>query len=63
MNPLNVQFSDSTETRIQNYFCGTQDADLFPNQGMVTADDERWLAFYEAAPDKTGLPKPPSLDT
>ncbi|MFM0220022.1 hypothetical protein [Paraburkholderia caledonica] len=61
MTTLNVQFPDATEAKILNCFAGPQDANAFPNQGSVDVDDERYLSFYENAPDTTGLPVPTSL--
>ena len=61
MTTICVQFSDATEAKIVNCFAGPQDADAFPNQGSVDVDDERYVSFYEDAPDKTGLSVPTTL--
>ncbi|MFM0689225.1 hypothetical protein PQQ77_24845 [Paraburkholderia strydomiana] len=62
MTTIYAQFSDATEAKILNCFAGPQDADVFPNQGSVDVEDERYVFFYKNAPDTIGLPRPPSLD-
>jgi hypothetical protein len=61
MTTVYVQFSDATEGEILSCFAGPQDAEAFLNQGSVDVDDERYVSFYEKAPDKIGLLVPPSL--
>lgn len=60
MTTLNVQFSDSTKTVIAAYFGCAQDATAYPNQGSVSASDERWKTFYDAQPaiSQSNLPSP-----
>jgi hypothetical protein len=48
MGQLNVQFSDSSKTIIVGYFSDPQDPEVFKNQGVVTADDPRWKAYYNS---------------
>lgn len=57
---LNVQFSDSSEELIVAYFAGRQDPEHYPNTGVVTPDDPRWIAYLEALPEpiKAMLPNP-----
>lgn len=55
MTILNVQFSDSTETRIVSYFASPQIDSVFANLGTVDTSDPRWLTFYDALPAGVGL--------
>lgn len=43
---LNVQFSDSTDTKIIAYFGAPQDPAFWPNQGAVETSDARWATYY-----------------
>lgn len=42
-----VQFSDSTQSAVVSVFSCPQDASVWPNQGAVTDDDLRYLAFAD----------------
>ncbi len=57
---INVQFEDSSKTKIIAYFAAPQNPDVLPNIGTVEASDERWAAFYYAVPEpaRWGLPAP-----
>jgi len=45
MTTVNVQFSDSNETKIISVFGSPQDAEVWPNQGEVEDTDQRYLDF------------------
>jgi hypothetical protein len=60
---INVNFSDSTQTEIANYFASPQDPEQWPNQGAISTSDPRWKTFYDASypfgpPMWGGLPEP-----
>ncbi len=45
MTQINVQFSDSTETTVIACFGCAQDPTAWPNQGVISTTDARYLAF------------------
>lgn len=58
---ITVQFTDSTEAVIDGVFCCPQPADLVPYQGIVSASDPRYAAWWERiipGTITTGLPTP-----
>ncbi|HIC7208534.1 hypothetical protein [Burkholderia stabilis] len=59
---VNIQFSDSTQTKIISYFAGPQDETVYPNQAVIDTDDVRWKEFYDSLPaiSQRGLPPPTS---
>jgi len=60
MDEINVNFTDSTKTTINQYFGCPQNVSIYPNCGTVTATDDRWKTFYDAQPAfvKPSLPSP-----
>ena len=44
-----VQFADSSLTAIIAAFGSPQDETVYPNQGEVTEDDPRYIAFFAAS--------------
>ncbi|WP_160297517.1 hypothetical protein [Pseudomonas brassicacearum] len=46
-----VQFLDEDETKIIGVFNAPQDPEAWPNQGIVEADDPRWIDFEEEYAD------------
>ena len=50
MTTVNVQFTDSTETKIQSVFSCAQDPTAYPNQASIAATDARYLAFIAPNP-------------
>ncbi len=60
MPTIFVQFSDISKTGISSVFGCPQDSKLFPNQGTIETDDDRYVAYLESIPDchKQALPPP-----
>jgi len=59
MTLLNVQFSDSTKSKVIAYFAGQQDPAAYQNLGTVLTSDAMWATFYNAAGGaQSGLPAP-----
>ncbi|MFJ1214530.1 hypothetical protein [Burkholderia pyrrocinia] len=59
MTTLNVQFSDSAESKVVAYFSAQQDPAVYENLGTIEASDARWSAFYQSAGGaQSGLPAP-----
>lgn len=48
-----VSFSDATEDKIIASFSCPQDPDVWPNQGIVDSDDERWTSYAALFPSET----------
>ncbi len=43
-----VQFSDSSEAEVVSVFLNPQDKTIYPNQGEIDEDDERYIKFIAA---------------
>jgi hypothetical protein len=50
MTTFFVQFEDDKELKIVSVFGNEQDADVYPNQGVVAENDPRYLAFINPPP-------------
>lgn len=48
-----VSFSDDTEAKIVASFSCPQDPEVWPNQGTVDSDDERWTSYAALFPSGT----------
>lgn len=60
---INVEFTDSTETKIISVFGSPQDPSLYVNQGTVMTSDPRWQTFYTALPTSAqGSVPAPTVD-
>lgn len=60
MDPIYVQFADTSETTVISFFSCPQDPSVWPNQGVLESDDERWRKYFTSLPDyvREGLPDP-----
>ena len=60
VSAIYVNFTDLSETAIDQHFGAPQDVAVYPNFGSVDATDSRWKTFYEAQPAfiKSYLPTP-----
>lgn len=61
METIFVQFADATQQTIVGYFGAPQAVGDWPNTGVVTTSDPRWVAYVSAQPDdmRAALPKVP----
>lgn len=57
---MHVQFSDDSKKKIVTYFSSHQSSDDYDFLYEVSADDPRWIAYYESQDDEIRrcLPKP-----
>lgn len=46
-----VDFEDETQTKIVSIFSGPQDPELYPYQGVVEDDDQRYLDYINPPPN------------
>lgn len=55
-----VQFLKKEKLTIISWFAGPQNPDDYPYFDTITADDPRWVAYYESQDEvvKEILPKP-----
>lgn len=63
MEPIFVQWQDASQATVASVFPGPQDAETYPNQGMIQSNDSRYLAWYKSipvGPSRTGLVVPGS---
>jgi hypothetical protein len=51
MDEIFVQFEDRKQERVISVFGNPQDLEVYPNQGSVTDEDPRYLAFISMLPD------------
>lgn len=60
MTTIFVQFTDESDTVIQNSFASSQDGTGTPNLGTVESSDPRWKTFYDMFPvwSRAGLVAP-----
>lgn len=50
MDMIFVQFEDEQQLKVTSVFGNAQDPEVFPNQGMVSDDDPRYLEFISPPP-------------
>lgn len=55
-----VQFLEEEEVTIISWFSGPQDPVYYPYFAAITADDPRWVVYFESMPPdlQEVLPKP-----
>jgi hypothetical protein len=52
MTAVFVQFSGAAQTTVVAVFSSVQDAEAYPHQGTVAADDARYIAFLSPPVDR-----------
>ncbi|MFI2901413.1 hypothetical protein [Klebsiella aerogenes] len=60
MEPIYVSFTDATHEVINGALGGVQPIESFPYQGIVYANDPRYITWYDTLPwwSQTYLPDP-----